>query len=82
MWYLEPCHPTEHTQIVHLILSKGGTNCEMAKHITKVCVPSKEGRGVTTPEKAVLKPLLDGYKDHSAQKVDDLISKTVSTYPV
>lgn len=77
VWYLEPCSPTEHVQIVHLLLSKGGTNCEIAKHLTKVCVPSKDNAAAVTPEKAIFKPLLDS-KDHSARDVEDFIAKTVS----
>jgi hypothetical protein len=36
VWYLEPCDAVDRAQIVHLILSKGGVNCELAKHLTKV----------------------------------------------
>ena len=41
-------------------------------------MPSRENEDTITPEKPVLKPLLDDYKDHSPGKVEDVIRRTVS----
>ena len=76
VWYLEPCDSAQHVQIVHLVLSKGGVNCEMAKRLTKVCVPSDKNAKPVVPEKAVFKDLLES-DDYSKAKLEQALLKMV-----
>ena len=76
MWYLEACDKAEHVQTVHLLLTRGGINCETAKHLTKVCTPSKANEKPIIPEKAIFKGLLRG-EDYSMQAVEKAVEKAV-----
>ena len=76
VWYLEICDPVEKIQVVHLILAEGGTNCEIVRHLTKDCVPSKENDHPVMPQKATFKQLLLS-QNHSMAALEDSIHKTV-----
>ncbi len=76
VWYLESCDAASHSQIVHLILSKGGTECEIAKHLTRVCEPTEENRNLSTPDGALFKDMLDG-KERSKEALEKAINQTV-----
>ena len=76
VWYLEICDPVEKKQVVHLILAEGGNNCEIVRHLTKDCTPSKENDHPVMPQKAAFKELLLS-KNHSLQALEETIDKTV-----
>lgn len=77
VWYLEICDPVEKVQVVHLILAEGGTNCEIVRHLTKDCVPSKENDHPIMPKKAAFKELLLS-QNHSMAALEDSIKKIVT----
>ena len=62
--------------MVHLILAEGGNNCEIVRHLTKDCKPSKENDHPVMPQKAAFKELLLS-KNHSLQALEETIDKTV-----
>ena len=62
--------------MVHLILAEGGNNCEIVRHLTKDCKPSKENDHPVMPQKAAFKELLLS-KNHSLQALEETIDQTV-----
>ena len=65
--------------MVHLILAEGGNNCEIVRHLTKDCKPSKENDHPVMPQKAAFKELLLS-KNHSLQALEETIDQTVITH--
>ena len=74
---MEICDPVEKVQVVHLILAEGGTNCEIVRHLTKDCEPSKDNDHPVMPQKAIFKDLLLS-QNHSMAALEDSIDKAVS----
>ncbi|TRY70679.1 hypothetical protein TCAL_05431 [Tigriopus californicus] len=73
VWFLEACIEAEHSQTVHLILSKGGVQCDITKHLTKVCIPSQDNKHPITPSKALFKDLLEGNQPVSKEGLQETI---------
>ena len=72
---MESC--VEGTQVVHLILARGGDGCEIAKHLTRKCAPSAANERPVAPGDATFKALLEG-KDRSRAALEDAIAGEVS----
>ena len=64
---------------MHLILAEGGNNCEIVRHLTKECSPSKENDHPVMPKKAIFKELLLS-QNHSVDALEDAINKTVKIH--
>jgi hypothetical protein len=77
VWYLEICDAKEKTQVVHLILSEGGTGCELTQHLTKSCSPNQENDHPIMPQNAVFKSFLLS-DNHTKEALEALLNKTVS----
>lgn len=74
VWFLKACIEAEHSQTVHLILSKGGIQCDITKHLTKVCIPSTDNKLPITPNKAMFKDLLEGNQPVSKEQLEEAIA--------
>lgn len=79
VWFLKACIEAEHSQTVHLILSKGGIQCDITKHLTKVCIPSTDNKLPITPNKAMFKDLLEGNQPVSKEQLEEAIANMVSS---
>ena len=53
---MESC--VERVQVVHLLLARGGDDCEIAKHLSRKCAPSPANERPLAPEDAA-------FRDHS-----------------
>ena len=76
IWYVGKCHRNG-TEVVHLILSKGGLNCTVSKQILQECdYVTTKNRTVQVPEDAPLKNYLT-HGDHTKIGLQKMLNRSV-----
>ena len=79
VWYLEICDAKEKSQTVHLILSEGGSGCELTKHLIKSCTPNQENDHPIMPQNAIFKGFLLS-DNHTKEALSVVLNKTVTFF--